>query len=66
MAIDDKIREEKCNSILTEKLQKYQHFHLEKLIYEYLTGEEILPPNQSQMTEQSKFTYSLLQKALEK
>ena len=33
MTIDDKIGDEKKNStILTEKLQKYQHYHLEKLI----------------------------------
>ena len=32
MAVDDKIREENSNSIFTEKLQKYQHYHLEKLI----------------------------------
>ena len=31
-----------CNVILTEKQQKYQHYHLEKIDgYEYLTGEEI-------------------------
>ena len=34
--------------------------------YEYLTGEEILPSNQSQITEQAKFTYSPLGNALEK
>ena len=33
MTIDDKIRDKKnCNMILTEKQQKYQHYHLEKLI----------------------------------
>ena len=34
--------------------------------YEYLTGEEILPSNQSRIIEQVKFTYSLLGKAFEK
>ena len=34
--------------------------------YEHLTGEEILPSNQSQITEQAKFTYSPLGNALEK
>ena len=34
--------------------------------YEYLTGEEILPSNQQQITEQAKFTYSPLGKAFEK
>ena len=34
--------------------------------YEYLTGEEILPSNQKQITEQAKFTYFPLEKAFEK
>ena len=34
--------------------------------YEYLAGEEILPPSQKQMIEQAKFTYSPLGKAFEK
>ena len=32
MTIDDKARDEKCNLILTEKQQKYQLYHLEKLM----------------------------------
>ena len=35
-------------------------------MFEYLTGEEILPYNQQQMIEQAKFTYSPLGKAFEK
>ena len=34
--------------------------------YEYLTGEDILPSNQQQITEQTKFTYSPLGKAFDK
>ena len=34
--------------------------------YEYLTGEEVLPPDQSRVTEQAKFTYSPSGKAFEK
>ena len=34
--------------------------------YEYLTGKEKLPSNQSQIIEQPIFTYSPLGKALEK
>ena len=34
--------------------------------YEYLTGKEILQPNQKQMIEQAKITYSPLGKAFEK
>ena len=33
---------------------------------EYHTGQEMLPSNQKQITEQAKFTYSPLGKALEK
>ena len=35
-------------------------------LFEYLTGEEILPFNQKQTMEQAKFTYSVLGKAFEK
>ena len=34
--------------------------------YEYLSGEEILPSDQSRTIEQAKFTYSPLDKAFEK
>ena len=34
--------------------------------YEYLTGEDILPPDQSRMIEHAKFTYSSLEKVFEK
>ena len=34
--------------------------------YEYLTDEEILPSNQQQIIDQTKFTYSPLRKAFEK
>ena len=33
--------------------------------YEYLVGEKILPPDQSRIIEQAKFTYSPLGKAFE-
>ena len=52
------------NMISTEKQQKDQHYHPQK--YEDLTGEEILPSNQSRIIEQAKFTYSSLGKAFEK
>ena len=32
MTIEDKIKDEKLNMILTEKLQKYGHYHHAKLI----------------------------------
>ena len=34
--------------------------------YEYLTGKEILPSDQSRIIEQAKFTYSTLGKVFEK
>ena len=34
--------------------------------YEYLTGKDILPSNQQNITEQAKFTYSPLGKGFEK
>ena len=52
--------------ILIKRLQNYQLYHQETAKYEYLTGEDILPSNQQQTTEQAKFTYSPLVKAFEK
>ena len=52
--------------MLTEKQQKYQHCHQVKLIYEYLTGEEMLSSNQSRIIEHAKFTYPLLGEKFEK
>ena len=53
--------------ILIKKLQKCQLCHQKKIDkYEYLTGEETLPPDQRRVTEQDKFTYSPLGKILEK
>ena len=55
------------NMILTKKLQKHQHHHLEIFDkYENLTGKEMLPSIQRQIIEQAKFAYSPLGKAFEK
>ena len=35
-------------------------------MYKYLTGEKILPSNQKQIIDQTKFTHSPLEKAFEK
>ena len=52
---------------LIEKLQKILPVSSGQIYkYEYITGEEVLPPNQSKMIEQVTFTYSRLGKALEK
>ena len=42
--------------ILIEKQQRQQHYHQVKLINKFLTGEEILPSDQSRIIEQA--TYS--------
>ena len=49
---------------LTDKSQKYQHYHVEKLIK--ITGEEILLFNKRQIIQQANFAYFLLEKAVEK
>ena len=64
MKIDIKIKDEKLlHNISTEvaKISALQPSKIEK--YEYLIGKEILPSDQSIITEQAKFTYSPLGKA---
>ena len=67
MTIDDEIKDEillydikkeaaKILALLSAKIDKY----------EYLTGEEILPSDQSRIIEQAGFRYSPLSKAFEK
>ena len=67
LTIDDEIKDEKLlydikkeaakiSALLSGKTDKYQ----------YLTGEEILPSDQSRIKEQADFTYSSLGKAFEK
>ena len=58
-----RLRMRNCNMLLIEKRQKYQVRYRNK--YEYLTGEEILSSNQTQIIEQAKFNYSPLGKAFE-
>ena len=53
------------NMLVTYKQQKYWYYHLENLINQYLTGEEILPRDQRKVTEQAKIAYSPLGKAFE-
>ena len=60
MKIDDEIRDKKLqNDISREQSEKIDQ-------YEYLTGEEILPPNQRRVIKEATFTYSSLGKALVK
>ena len=55
MTIDDKIRDEKYNMILTVKHQKYQHYHQKQFDkYEYLPSEETLTFDRSRIMDQFK------------
>ena len=67
MTIDDKIRDEKIQYDINRETAKILALPSGKIDkYEYLTSEEILPSNRRQITEQAKFTYSPLGKALER
>ena len=65
MTTDDQIKVEKYNIILIGKLQKYQLYHQRKKNeFQYLADKKILPSNQKQIIEETKFTYSPLEKRL--
>ena len=67
MKINDKIRDEKLQYDINREAAKISAVSSGKFDkYEYLTDEEILPSNQRQIIEQTKFTYSRLSKAFEK
>ena len=67
MAINDKIKNEKLKYDINREAAKISALSSGKLDkYEYLTGEEILPSDQSRIIEQAKFTYSPLGRAFEK
>ena len=67
MNIDDKIRNEKLQYHLNREAAKILALSSGKIHkYEYLTGEDILPPNKQQIIEQAKFTYSPFGKDFEK
>ena len=66
MTIDDKIRNEKLQYINKEAAKKAALLSGEIDIYEYITVEKILPPDQSRTIEQTKFIYSPLGKGFEK
>ena len=66
MTINDHIRDEKIQYDIKYEAAKISALLSGKIRkYEYLTGEDILPPNQQQIIEQAKFTYSPLGKAFE-
>ena len=61
MTIEDQLRDEKLQYDINREAAKISALSSGKIDkYEYLTGEEILPSNQQQITEQAKFTYSPL------
>ena len=67
MTINDQIRDEKLQYDINREAAKISALSSGKIHkYEYLTGEDILPSNQQQIIEQTKFTYSPLVKAFEK
>ena len=67
MKINDQIRGEKLQYDINRESVKISASSSGKIHkYEYLTGEDILPSNQQQIIEQTKFTYSPIGKAFEK
>ena len=67
MTIEDQIRDEKLQYDINREVAKISALSSGKIEkYEYLTGEEILPSNQQEISEQAKFTCSPLGKAFEK
>ena len=67
MTINDQIKDEKLQYDVNREAAKISALSSGKIYkYEFLTGEDILPSNQQQITEQAKFTYSPLRKAFEK
>ena len=67
MTIDDKIKAEKLQYDIKREAAKVSAISSGKIgKYDYLTGEEIIPSDQSRITEQAKFTYCPLGKAFER
>ena len=67
MTIHDKTKDKKLQQDINVEAAKISALSSGKTDkYEYLTSEEILPSHQSRIIEQAKFTYSPLDKAIEK
>ena len=67
MTIDDKIKAGKLQYNINKEAAKISALSSDKIDkYEYYTGEEILPSDQSGIMEQAKFTYSPLGKTFQK
>ena len=66
MTIKDQVRDEKLRFDINREAAKRSASSSGKIHkYEYLTGEDILPSNQQQITEQASFNYSLLGRGFE-
>ena len=60
MTIDDKIRDKKLQYDINREAARISALLSGRIDeYEYLTGKEILPSNQRQITKQAKFAYSV-------
>ena len=67
MTINDQIKDEKLQYNINREVAKISALSSGKLHkYECLTGEDILPSNQQQIIEQTKFTYSPLGKTFDR
>ena len=67
MTVNDKIKDEKLQYDINREAAKISALSSDEIDkYEYLTGEDILPSDQSRIIEQAKFTYSPLGTVLEK
>ena len=66
MITDDKIRDEKLQHYINREAEKISVLSGKINKYEYLTGKEILPSDQSRIIEQAKFIHSPLGKVFEK
>ena len=67
MTIDDQIRDEKLQYHINRGAAKLSTLSSGKIDkYEFLTGEEILPPDQRRVIEQANFIYYPLGNAFEK
>ena len=67
MTVNDQIRDEKLQYNVNREAAKISGLPWDEIHkYEYLTGKEILPPNQQQIIEQAELAYCPLGKAFEK
>ena len=67
MTISDQIIDEKLQYDIDREAAEISALSSGKIHkYEYLTGEDILPSNQQQIIDETRFTYSPFVKAFEK